>query len=47
MATQSLTTFILWAPDHTDAGAPERRLAVRPSHVNNANKLVKEGIIRK
>ncbi|KAI9572120.1 hypothetical protein HD554DRAFT_2067090 [Boletus coccyginus] len=44
MATnQDLAKFVVWAPD---AGADERRLAVRPRHLENVHQLAKEGIIR-
>lgn len=45
MATnQDLAKFVVWAPD---AGADERRLAVRPRHLENVHQLAKEGIVRK
>ena len=44
---QGLTKFVIWAPDYTDVGALERRLAVRPRHLENAHRLNTEGIIRK
>lgn len=48
MATnQKLTQFVVWAPDYGDAGAQERRLAVRPRHLENAHQLTTQGIIRK
>lgn len=48
MATnQALTMFVAWAPYCTDAGTKELRLAVRPTHLANLERLTKEGIIRK
>ncbi|KAF8558003.1 hypothetical protein OG21DRAFT_81701 [Imleria badia] len=47
MATsQDLIKFVVWAPDYGDAGAQERRFAVRPRHLENAHRLTKEGVIR-
>lgn len=43
---QELKTFIVWAPDSTSAGTLDRRLAVRPSHLDNIHRLTKGGIIR-
>ncbi|KIJ67521.1 hypothetical protein HYDPIDRAFT_108348 [Hydnomerulius pinastri MD-312] len=42
----ALPRFVVWAPDYTDEGALARRLAVRPSHLENANKLIQQGILR-
>ncbi|EMD33191.1 hypothetical protein CERSUDRAFT_126342 [Gelatoporia subvermispora B] len=39
-------TFLVYAPDYTDAEAPQRRLAVRPKHLEGARQLVAEGVIR-
>ncbi|KAG2052425.1 hypothetical protein BDR06DRAFT_1056962 [Suillus hirtellus] len=39
-STPSLPKFVIWAPDYTDEGALERRLAVRPAHLENAKKLI-------
>ncbi|KAG8213747.1 hypothetical protein J3R82DRAFT_10453 [Butyriboletus roseoflavus] len=44
---QELAKFVVWAPDSTDVGTLEKRLAVRPSHLDNAHRLTKEGILRK
>lgn len=44
---QPLTKFVLWAPDHTDADAIERRLSVQSSHLKVIDKLIKDGIVRK
>ncbi|KAF9244983.1 hypothetical protein BU15DRAFT_41434 [Melanogaster broomeanus] len=47
MSTHSeLPKFVVWAPDCTDEGALARRLAVRPSHLENAGKLINQGIFR-
>ncbi|KAJ8596358.1 hypothetical protein M405DRAFT_871407 [Rhizopogon salebrosus TDB-379] len=45
-STPSLPKFIVWAPDYTDDGALQRRLAVRPSHLENVKTLINQGIIR-
>ncbi|KAG1904379.1 uncharacterized protein F5891DRAFT_42829 [Suillus fuscotomentosus] len=45
-STPSLLNFVVWAPDYTDEGALERRLAVRPAHLENAKKLINQGILR-
>jgi len=37
---------VLWAPDCTDDGALARRMAVRPAHLENANRLIQQGILR-
>ncbi|KAH0827558.1 hypothetical protein J3R83DRAFT_4279 [Lanmaoa asiatica] len=44
---QQLTKFVVWAPDYTDASTLEKRLAVRPSHLETIHRLSKEGTIRK
>lgn len=46
-STPSLSKFIVWAPDYADDGALQRRLAVRPAHLENVKKLVSQGILRK
>ncbi|KAG0702981.1 hypothetical protein DFH29DRAFT_770693, partial [Suillus ampliporus] len=38
--------FVVWAPDYTDDGALQRRMAVRPSHLENIKKLVGQGTLR-
>ncbi|OJA10531.1 hypothetical protein AZE42_01692 [Rhizopogon vesiculosus] len=42
----SLPRFVVWAPDYTDDGALQRRLAVRPSHLENIQALTRQGILR-
>ncbi|KAG2072271.1 hypothetical protein BDR04DRAFT_1051713 [Suillus decipiens] len=44
--TPSLPKFIVWAPDYTDEGAFQRRMAVRPAHIENVKKLVSQGVMR-
>lgn len=41
-----LPKFVLWAPDCADDGALARRMAVRPVHLENANRLIQQGILR-
>ncbi|KAJ7851855.1 hypothetical protein B0H14DRAFT_2761206, partial [Mycena olivaceomarginata] len=41
-----IRTLPVYAPDKTDEGAFERRLSVRPKHLENAAKAVSEGLIR-
>ncbi|KIM53666.1 hypothetical protein SCLCIDRAFT_1222642 [Scleroderma citrinum Foug A] len=41
-----LPKFVLWAPDYADDGALARRMAVRPVHLENANRLIQQGILR-
>ena len=43
----SLPKFVVWAPDYTDDGALQRRLAVRPSHLKNIQTLIRQGSLRK
>ncbi|KAI0343502.1 hypothetical protein BDW22DRAFT_1328402 [Trametopsis cervina] len=38
--------FVLYAPDHTDADAPSRRLAVRPKHIEAGKQLYADGVHR-
>ena len=45
MSNTTLHTFLLWAPDYTDADALNRRLAVRPKHFENARPLTKSGVM--
>ncbi|KAG1777054.1 hypothetical protein EV702DRAFT_1179663 [Suillus placidus] len=45
-STPSLPKFIVWAPDYADEGALQRRLAVRPAHLENIKKLISQGILR-
>ncbi|KAF8844621.1 hypothetical protein BDN67DRAFT_942664 [Paxillus ammoniavirescens] len=45
-ANSELPKFVVWAPDCTDEGALARRLVVRSSHLENANRLTKQGIVR-
>ncbi|KAL4074316.1 hypothetical protein J3A83DRAFT_4091433 [Scleroderma citrinum] len=44
--SDELTQFVLWAPDYIDDGALSRRMAVRAVHLENANKLIQQGILR-
>lgn len=37
--------FLVFAPDKTDEGAFQRRLAVRPEHLANAKMLEEKGVI--
>ena len=46
MSSPPLPKFVVWAPDCTDDGALARRMAVRPAHLENANKLIQQGILR-
>jgi hypothetical protein len=46
-STPTLPKFIVWAPDYADEGALQRRLAVRPTHLENIKKLVSQGTLRK
>ncbi|KAJ7255307.1 hypothetical protein C8J57DRAFT_1075849 [Mycena rebaudengoi] len=46
MASIPLFKFFVYAPDKTDEGALERRLSVRPKHLENAAQLIKDGTIR-
>ncbi|KAI0821108.1 hypothetical protein BC629DRAFT_1587421 [Irpex lacteus] len=39
-------TFLLYAPDYTDSEAPNRRLAVRPKHLENAKVMFEGGVSR-
>ncbi|KAJ6532738.1 hypothetical protein DFH09DRAFT_1182132, partial [Mycena vulgaris] len=41
-----LPRFFVYAPDKTDTGAFERRLAVRPKHLEKAAKAISDGVIR-
>jgi uncharacterized protein len=38
-------TFVVCAPDYTDPGAVERRLAVRAKHSERVKQLAAEGFI--
>lgn len=40
-------TFLLYAPDYTDSDAPNRRLAVRPKHLENAKVMFEGGVSSK
>ncbi|KAJ6454700.1 hypothetical protein C8R45DRAFT_1037749 [Mycena sanguinolenta] len=42
----SLHKFVVYALDKTDEGALERRLAVRPKHLEKASTLISDGVIR-
>ncbi|KAJ6572081.1 hypothetical protein B0H19DRAFT_935854 [Mycena capillaripes] len=42
----TLPRFFVYAPDKTDEGAVERRLSVRPKHLENAAKNINDGVIR-
>ncbi|KAK7018201.1 YCII domain-containing protein [Favolaschia claudopus] len=44
--TPARHTFFVYAPDKTDEGATERRLAVREQHLANADRDIKNGTIR-
>ncbi|PCH35759.1 hypothetical protein WOLCODRAFT_156458 [Wolfiporia cocos MD-104 SS10] len=46
MSTQTLHKFIVYAPDATDPDAFQRRLSVRPKHVEKAADLHRDGIIK-
>ena len=39
--------YLVWAPDYTDDEALARRMAIRPKHVVNANRYIKQGILSK
>lgn len=45
--TLDMHKFIVYAPDKTDEGAFERRLAVRPKHLEVSNKMHEAGTLRK
>ncbi|KAJ7484410.1 hypothetical protein FB451DRAFT_1232436 [Mycena latifolia] len=45
-AAPGLPRFFVYAPDKTDPGTFERRLSVRPKHLENAAKAINEGVIR-
>ncbi|KAJ7512466.1 hypothetical protein B0H11DRAFT_1844252 [Mycena galericulata] len=45
-AASGLPRFFVYAPDKTDEGAFERRLSVRPKHLENAAKRINDGVIR-
>ena len=46
MATSSdLQLFVIWAPDYTDEGAFDRRLAVREQHLSRAEENKKKGYV--
>ncbi|KAG1745495.1 uncharacterized protein EDB91DRAFT_1050022 [Suillus paluster] len=45
-STQSLPKFFVWAPDYTDDGALQRRMAVRPPHLENIKTLAGQGTLR-
>ncbi|KAI0314028.1 hypothetical protein OF83DRAFT_1064486 [Amylostereum chailletii] len=36
-------TFVAWCPDYTDATAFERRLSLRPKHLEGIRKLIATG----
>lgn len=38
-------TFVVFAPDYTDAEALSRRMAVRPAHLENAKNLKEKGVM--
>lgn len=40
-------TFLLYAPDYTDPDALNRRLAVRPKHLENAKVMFEGGVSSK
>ncbi|KAI0315627.1 hypothetical protein OF83DRAFT_1061785 [Amylostereum chailletii] len=37
--------FIVYAPDKTEPGTLERRLSIRPTHIDNVKQLNKDGLI--
>ena len=37
--------FMVYAPDHTDPGAFERRMSVRPKHIEGVEALTATGIM--
>lgn len=37
--------FIVYAPDMTDEGALQRRLSVRPAHLQRAKEEIAKGVI--
>ena len=41
----ALQTFALWAMDYTDEDAINRRMAVRPQHMEGCKPLSKAGIM--
>ncbi|KAG2153631.1 uncharacterized protein EDB93DRAFT_1133837 [Suillus bovinus] len=45
-STPSLPKFVVWAPDYTDEGALQRRLAVRPAHLENIKNQINRGVLR-
>ena len=44
---RTLHKFVVYAPDKTDEGAFERRLAVRPKHLEGSSKMHEAGTLRK
>lgn len=44
-STPAKQTFVIWAPDQTDAEAFNRRLAVRATHLQKIVALFREGVI--
>ncbi|PCH35758.1 hypothetical protein WOLCODRAFT_156457 [Wolfiporia cocos MD-104 SS10] len=46
MSTQTLHKFVVYAPDATDPDASQRRLSVRPKHLENAADLHRGGFIK-
>ncbi|KAF9497321.1 hypothetical protein BDN71DRAFT_1467774 [Pleurotus eryngii] len=46
MSSEPLQRFFVYAPDKTEDGTFEKRLSVRPEHVEMAKKNIADGIIR-
>ncbi|KAF4567782.1 hypothetical protein EYR40_006790 [Pleurotus pulmonarius] len=44
--SSELQRFFVYAPDKTEDGTFEKRLSVRPEHVEMAKKNIAEGVIR-
>ncbi|OAX39961.1 hypothetical protein K503DRAFT_688553 [Rhizopogon vinicolor AM-OR11-026] len=38
--------YMVWAPDYTDEGALARRMAIRPKHFIDVNKIIKQGVLK-
>lgn len=47
MSSEPLQRFFVYAPDKTEDGTFEKRLSVRPEHVEMAKKNIADGVIRK
>ncbi|KAG9220939.1 hypothetical protein CCMSSC00406_0002461 [Pleurotus cornucopiae] len=46
MSSEPLQRFFVYAPDKTEDGTFEKRLSVRPEHVEMAKKNIADGVIR-